>query len=218
MKKLILILAIATLATTTAFAQSVELIGRYAWMTTDANEDIEGVADRNDIRFEVDDETGYGAAINIYWSDHISTEIGASWIEPSTIVTETGDIRAVLQNEQTTIIPITAVLQYHFSPDGAWDFYIGAGGAWVIFDDFASDVAELEDDDIDRIDFDDDAGLAANVGVNVMLADNFAFNIDAKYVPLKSATTVVFGSGDATDATEISFNPLIVSAGVSWRF
>lgn len=213
-----LLLAFVVAATTVPlFGQSLELIGRFGWMTTDASQDLEGISDTNPVRLEVDDETGYGAAINVYFTNHFSAELGGWLIEPDAIVTETGDITAILLNPQT-IIPITAVLQYHFSPDGAWDLYVGAGGAWVLIDDIEGNPEDLEEEDIQRIEFDDDAGLAANLGLNVALTDTILLNIDVKYVPLESASTVVFGSGEARPGSDISFNPLIVSLGASLRF
>lgn len=218
MKRLLLLALVTAVTTVPVFGQSLELIGRYSWMTTEADETIEGTSDVNPVRFEVDDETGYGAAINFYLSSHFSTEIGVGLFEPNTITTESGDISAVLQNAEVTIIPITAVLQYHFSPDGAWDFYLGAGGAWVLFDDVEGNVDEIDEDSVRRISFEDDAGLVANLGVNLALTDTILVNIDAKYVPLKSASTVVFGSGEAQPGQDISFNPLIVSVGAILRF
>lgn len=218
MKKILLLAFVIAAMTVPVFGQSLELIGRYAWMTTEADENIEGTSDVNPVRFEVDDETGYGAAINFYLSSHFSTELGVSLFEPDTLTTESGDISAVLQNADITIVPITAVLQYHFSPDGAWDFYLGAGGAWVLFDDVEGNVDEVDEDSVSRISFEDDAGLVANVGVNLAVTDTILVNIDAKYVPLESASTVVFGSGESQPGREISFNPLVVSVGAILRF
>ncbi|MDX1584240.1 MAG: OmpW family outer membrane protein [Thermoanaerobaculia bacterium] len=218
MKKFLMTAILALMAAMPLHAQTFELIGRVAWVTTEADEQIEGESDVNPTRFEIDDEQGWGGAINIFWADHITTELGVTWVEPDTIITETSDIRAVVRNAQATILPITAVVQYHFRPDGWWDIYVGAGGAWVLFDDAANGAQEIEVDDIERIEFDDDAGLVANLGINILLADNIAANIDAKYVPLDSATTVVFASGEERSGIDVSFNPLIVSIGASWRF
>ncbi len=218
MKRLLLLALLAVVATAPLSAQTLELIGRYAWMTTKADEEIEGTSDVNPVRFEVDNDTGYGAAVNLYVTDKFSVEVGVTLVEPDTIVTETGDIRAVLQNAKTTIIPITAVLQYHFSPDGAWDLYLGGGGAWVLVDDVQGDIGDIQSDDIERIEFNDDAGFVANLGLNIAITDTILVNIDAKYVPLKSPSTIVFGSGDAQPGRDISFNPLIVSVGGVLRF
>lgn len=218
MKKPLLLALVIAAMSVPVFGQSLELIGRYAWMTTEADENIEGTSDVNPVRFEVDDTTGYGAGINFYLSDHLSTELGVSLFEPETLTTESGDISAVLQNAEITIIPITAVLQYHFSPDGAWDFYLGAGGAWVLFDDVEGNADEIDEESVRRISFEDDAGLVANVGVNLAVTDTILVNFDAKYVPLKSASTVVFGSGESQPGQDISFNPLVVSVGAILRF
>lgn len=217
MKKPMLLALVAVVTTVPLFAQSLELIGRYAWMTTEASQDLEGTSSNNPVTLEVDDERGYGAAINVYLTRNFSAEIGGWIMEPDAIVTQSGDISAALLGSHR-IIPITAVLQYHFSPDGAWDFYLGAGGAWVLIDDIEGDDDDVESEDIERIEFDDDVGLAVNLGVNIALTDTILLNIDAKYVPLEAASTVVFGSGEARPGRDISFNPLIISVGASLRF
>lgn len=217
MKRLLLLALVAVVTAVPTFAQSLELIGRYGWMTTDADQDIEGISDPNPTRLEIDNETGYGAAINLYLSNNFSVEVGGWIFEPDAIVTRTGDISAALLTPQT-IVPITAVLQYHFSPDGAWDVYVGAGGAWILIDDIEGNVDEIEQSDIERIEFDDDAGLVVNLGLNIALTDTILINLDARYVPLESASTVVFGSGESSSGADISFNPLIISAGAILRF
>lgn len=217
MKRLLLLALVAVVTAVPSFGQSLELIGRYAWMTTDADQDLEGISDPNPTRLEIDTETGYGAAINLYLSNNFSVEVGGWIVEPDAIVTRTGDISAVLLSPQT-IVPITAVLQYHFSPDGAWDLYAGAGGAWILLDDIEGNADQIDENDIERIEFDDDAGLVVNLGLNIALTDTILVNLDARYVPLESASTVVFGSGESASGADIKFNPLIISVGAVLRF
>lgn len=218
MKRFLPLALVATFAAVPAFAQTIELIGRYAWVRTDTDERLEEGMAPEGARLEIDNETGWGGAINIYWTRHFSTEIGASVVKPDTLITEDGDITAVLLNNSLTLLPITAVLQYHFSPDGPWSLYIGAGGAWTLIDDLEQGIEDIEQEDIERIEFEDHAGFVVNLGFNIKLTDNIAVNIDSKYVPVRSATKVVFATGEESEGSEIDFNPLILGLGVSFRF
>lgn len=196
-----------------AFGQ-IEVIGRAAWIDTDAHEDLEDDPDMNRVRMEVDSDSGYGLAFNFYVGDQFSVELGASVFEPDVIITETQDISGVLINRTgIEVVPLTAVLQYHFRPEGPFDVYVGAGAAYVILDD----IGGLDDAEVDSIELDEDAGFAVNLGINWLFSDAVALNVDAKYVPLESAATVVFPDRTG-EPRDVSINPLIVSAGLAVRF
>lgn len=52
------------------------------------------------------------------------------------------------------MIPITGIVQYHFNPEGRFDFHIGAGVAYVLFDEL-NDGDDLDDLEMETIDFED---------------------------------------------------------------
>jgi len=74
-------------------------------------------------------------------------------------------------NTQAEMMPVTAVLQFHFAPNGRFDPYFGAGAAYVLIDDVDTP-DELNNIDFERLDFDDDVGLALNAGLGIRLTDN----------------------------------------------
>lgn len=192
----------------------VELIPRFTWLDTDTHEFIEGSSDRSAVRLELQDDTGYGVAVNFYLGSRFSTEIGLSLIEPDVITIVSGDQSGTFINTLgTEVIPVTAVLQYHFNPDGPFDLYIGGGVAYVLVDDIKGNVDQAG---FERIEIEEDAGFAVNIGLNYWFGNAFGLNIDAKYVPLESSANVVFGSGTTT--AEVSINPLLVSGGLAIRF
>ncbi|HUO85061.1 MAG TPA: OmpW family outer membrane protein [Thermoanaerobaculia bacterium] len=197
--------------------RSWELIGWATFVSTDADHQIEGAPDRDVVRIQIDDSWGLGLGANFYFGNRWSIEVAATIVEPDFIITEMQDSVAIMINEAgTKMIPISLTLQYHFQPEGPWDPYIGVGGSWTFFEDL-----DHEDDfdqiPIDRIDFDDRAGLVLNAGIHYELSHRFGLNLDAKYVPLSSSAKVTF-SGSEVGETDISVNPLILAAGVSIRF
>jgi outer membrane protein W len=219
MKKMLLLAMIGSFAAAPAFAQRIEFIGRVAWISTTAEGVLEGRTDTNPVRIEIDDKSGWGGAVNLFLTNRFSLEVGASWVEPEVLVSVSDDIVATLRGARITMIPLTAVLQYHTGGrDRPWDLYFGAGVAYVLFSDVEGRVDEVGGGDLRRIDFENDYGVVGNVGLNLLLADHITFNLDAKYVPVKSSANAVFATGPERSPTEISINPLIISAGIGWRF
>lgn len=192
------------------FAQTrfFDLTGNAVWVDPTNSGSFEDLASPQDIDF--DPETGYGVAANVFFGDRVSVEFAVSRVDLESSVVS-GPF--VGPGGNLEMMPVTAVLQYHFAPQGFIDPYIGAGAAYVLFDDIESNGVN----NVDRIEFEDDAGLAVNAGVSFRLGPRFAINVDGKYVPLESnATAVVIGGGESEGKVDIS--PIIVSAGLSLRF
>jgi outer membrane protein W len=201
---------LALFLSTPVFAQrSFDLGVNYVWF------DPTGAGEFDDIdetEFDFDDAaTGYGASANIFFGDRISAEFAIANVNAEATARRraigggTGDV---------DMMPITAVLQFHFAPNAFIDPYIGGGAAYVLFDDFESQGVS----NIDRIDIEDDVGFAVNAGVGFRLGGRFGANIDAKYIPLEAnATAVNITNGGAAEG-RFDVSPIIISAGVSLRF
>ena len=212
MKYLIPAVLASLLLVPTAFAQSraFDLTANVVWLDPTGGGTFEDLADPADLEF--DSEIGYGLAANIFFGGRLSTEFAIARIQPDTTITRRratgGEGSGNLQ-----ITPVTAVLQFHFAPNGFIDPYVGAGAAYVLYEFDVQGVSNL-----DQIDFDDDVGLAVNAGVGIRLGDRFGINIDGKYVPLESnATAVVVGTNNERSG-QFDVSPIIISAGLSLRF
>ena len=197
-----------------AQSQNFEVTVRAAYIevTGSANqfEDLE-----QDFTAEFDTSAGYGLGFNYYFWDALSAEVTASVIEPDFAVTlfdEDGP-GAV---ESLQLIPLTAGLQYHFRRGRRLDPYIGAGAAYILFDDLQ--VEQLAQRDVESVELDDEVGFMANAGVSVGFLKRFALNIDAKYIEVKPEATVTFDRGDFVAVRQIEFSPVLISAGLAWRF
>jgi len=166
-----------------------------------------------DISF--DGKLGYGIAANIFLTDTVSLELAGSEVRPQAIL-RTRPTGFTTSGNDVKMIPLTAVLQWHLMPKSRIDLYIGAGAAYVLFDNLknASDAGNLS---VRSIDFKDDAGLALNAGLGIGLTDSLAITLDGKYVPLKSSATAVFATGPNT-TTKVKINPVMFSAGLTLRF
>ena len=91
------------------------------------------------------------------------------------------------------------------------DPYIGAGAAYVLFDN----VNGRGNLNVNKINFKDDAGLALNGGIAFRITPDCP-DRRRKYVPLESSATAVYTTGTTT--THVKINPVIFSGGLTFRF
>ena len=214
MKSFCISLALVVAVAVPAFAdRSVDITGFVTWV--DPNSEGTFDAPEDDIDVELGDEMGFGAAVNIFWGERISTELAVSQVDSPFVLAPR--VRPINVSEtEVNMIPITAVLQFHFIPEGIIDPYIGAGAAYIVFGGDVRDegnAGNLALDDIEG----DDLGLVINGGLSFRLGSNFAIVGDVKYVPTSSAARAVLNNDEGTE-TDLEVSPIIVSAGLSLRF
>jgi len=196
---------------TPLFAQrSFDLNVNYVWMDPTGAGEFEDV---DETEFDFDDAaTGYGASANIFFGDRLSAEFAIANVSAEA----SGRRRAVGGGftGDVDMMPVTAVLQFHFAPNAFIDPYIGGGAAYVLFDDFETQGIS----NLDRIDIEDDVGFAINAGVGLRLGGRFRANVDAKYIPLEAnATAVNVAPGSGVEG-RFNVSPIIISAGVGLSF
>lgn len=213
--------ALISIVGTIAFLASgqaavVDVIGRATWVDHRGdNRGLLGNPDTGDLTFKFDRRTGFGAAVNVFWLSKLSTEFAASWDRPRLDLSAENPEIPAFGLGSVQIIPVSATLQFHPWPAGRLDPYAGAGGAYAFFGGLRSD--DLKDAGLERIRFQNKAAFVANAGINVRLVRRFALNLDAKYLPLKTSSTTVFTSG-SPESIDLKIHPLILAAGLSWRF
>ena len=218
MKRAVLLLSIVSLLSApAAFAQhrSVDVIGYATWVDLNGDSTVNGPQNIDAYRVNFESDTGFGAAVNVFFTDRISTEFAASVVEPDVNVNRSGGVPSTFVGS-AQMIPITATLQFHLAPNGTFDPYIGGGAAYVLFDD-VNNGRNLSGADIQKINLKDDVGFVVNGGVSMKLSGMFGLNADVKYVPVKSSAHAVFATGPGENS-DIDVNPLMVSAGVRLSF
>lgn len=142
--------------------------------------------------------------ITYYFTDNISAELIAA-TSKHTITAGTNTLG------DAWILPPTLTLQYHFTPDEAFSPYIGAGLNYSMFygeDDAAG---------FNGLDVDGGVGYALQAGFDYWLNDNWGVNLDVKYINLDVDVDVNLGATHL-DADNVGLDPVIVGAGVSYRF
>jgi len=192
-----------------------DLNGFVVWIDPQSSDTFNSSNSNQPFNISFTGKLGYGLGANVFFGDKISIEFAASAAEPTAAFGNFGSGQA-LASTNLKMIPITAVFQYHFAPSSTFDPYIGAGGAYVLFDqlDNPGDIGHVG---VDHIDFKDDVGLALNAGLAVRLTKRVGLFFDAKYVPIETSATAVFVTGPDSEQ-RIEINPVMAAAGVSIRF
>lgn len=214
-KALLFSLLVVALALPAAAAdRSFDITANAVWVDTNSSGTFNSAAPNQPFDISFDGELGYGVAVNVFFGDKISLELAGSSVKQG--VSFPGRPRpAGSSQSDINMVPLTAVLQWHFIPNGRIDPYVGAGAAYVLFDDI-NNPSDLGND-VQRINFKDDVGLAVNAGIGIGITDHFGITVDGKYVPLKSSARAVFVTGPDTE-TKVDINPVIFSAGLTFKF
>lgn len=152
---------------------------------------------------DVEDDTGFAFTLGYRFTDKLGVELLAA--QPFK-----HDIRLNGDNiASTKHLPPTLTLQFY--PLGGTDArvqpYIGAGVNYTRFSD--------EETDIDGVslDLDDSWGAAGQLGVDLLISEHWSLNAAAWYLDIDSDAEVAGSS-----AGEVEIDPVVVMAGVGFRF
>ena len=212
MKRIIFLVAIVIQTAAPAFAAGFELEGWASWVNTNSSTAFNSSAPNQPFGISLHNKLGYGAGANVFWTDNFSTDFSLVEVRPSSRFVTTAN-GTIVSGPSLRMTPITAIAQFHFSPKGAFDPYVGAGAAYVLFDNINGPGSI----GVNKINFKNDVGLALNAGLQFGLTRGFALVADGKYVPVHSSTTAVYTSGGQT-VSKFKINPAIFSAGLAFRF
>jgi len=212
MKRSLFLFAIVVLAAAPAFAASFELEGWASWVNSNSSTSFNSNSPNQPFGVSLHNKNGWGVGANIFWSPNVSTDFSAVEIRPETRFVNTAN-GSTIAGPNLRMTPITGIIQFHFAPKGMFDPYVGGGVSYVVFDN----VSGPGSIGVNKIDFKNDVGFAANAGIQFGLTRNFALIVDGKYVPFHASATAVYNQGNTTVA-KFKINPAIFSAGAAFRF
>jgi opacity protein-like surface antigen len=145
---------------------------------------------------------GFGATAEVFWSERLSTQFAASFANPE----------AILRPENAEPVDLgtlgldiySASVHYHFAPQSRLSAYAGAGAALVV-------VGNLDDqfgDDFEAT-FDSETTFLGDAGLRYRVLSRVILDLGVTYMPLSPRSDQIEG---------VNVDPLIVTAGASWRF
>lgn len=110
-------------------------------------------------------------------------------------------------------LPPTFSIQYHFLPDGKFQPYAGAGVNYTTFT--STDPTQEAIDALGPfdLDLDDSWGLAAQLGADLMLNENWLVNLDVRWIDIDSDVSI-----DGEELGTIEIDPFVYSLNLGYRF
>ena len=196
---------LAVLAGAPAFAEKGDWQVRVRAMGVLPNEsaDIDTIGGDADISDSLVPELDITYFLSDAWAAELV--LGVTPHDVSAVGTALGDVDL----GDVTLLPPTLTLQYHFNPEGQYRPYVGAGVNYTHFfnDDLPGNSA------LTSIEYDDSFGLAAQAGVDIVVSEDWFFNIDVKYVDINTDVTI----NGAINA-DVDIDPVLFGLGFGRRF
>ncbi|HSP32936.1 MAG TPA: OmpW family outer membrane protein, partial [Thermoanaerobaculia bacterium] len=187
---------------------------------SNTNSSLDGTVNTGQFGSDIRNETGWGAGVNFYLGrTNLSTEFTYSNIQPRATLTPTNTAFQPITDLRFKMQPITGTLQLHFNPRSSVDFYLGGGGAYVMFKPSSS--FNPGNSGLTGLRFRDEWGPLVNAGLGFGFSPNFGINLDAKYMWVRANATPTFGNvtiGNVGNSSRIGVNPFVVSAGLRFGF
>ncbi|EMK6583246.1 outer membrane protein OmpW [Vibrio parahaemolyticus] len=214
MKKTICSLAVvAALVSPSVFAHKqgdfVLRVGAASVVPNDSSDKILGSQEE----LKVDSNTQLGLTFGYMFTDNISLELLAATPfshDVSTDLLGLGDIA------DTKHLPPTLMVQYYFGePQSKFRPYVGAGLNYTIFFDEGFN-NKAKNVGLTDLKLDDSFGLAANVGVDYMINDQWFLNASAWYANIETEATYKFGG--AKQKTDVKINPWVFMISGGYKF
>lgn len=214
MKRFALILSLALFATPAFCADRFfDLTGWATWVDPQSSDTFNSANPNRPFGISFNGKLGYGGGVDVFFGRSLSLAIDASVVSPQA---QFGFPGQALNSSNLRMIPITGILQWHLAPAAFIDPYLGAGAAYVLFDN-VRDFRDVGNIGVNQINFKDDVGLALNGGIGINFSPRIGITGDVKYVPLKSSATAVFATGP-NQSQRIKINPVMGSIGLTLHF
>jgi outer membrane protein len=163
-----------------------------------------------DLDIKVDDQWGVTFNITYMYTANIGVELLAALpYEHDIDLVDIGTVASVKQ------IPPTLSLQYHFMPQNVFQPYAGVGLNYTLFssEKLKGPLAgQGLDIDVDSSSF----GLAAQLGFDYKLTDQWFLNFDLRWIKIE--TDVEVTDGVDTLAAKVKIDPLVYGLHVGYRF
>src|SRR3989442_4117088 len=180
MKRLALLACVVLFAVPLAAAdRSFEITGWASWVDTNSSGTFNSTSPNQPFDINFKGKLGYGLGANIFFGSNISTEFSVVEVRPKTTFVSTSGGTVTGNNLRMT--PITAIVQFHFIPKGFIDPYVGAGAAYVLFDNLRGPGSL----GLNQINFMDNFVIAIYVSITTIFTPNVSLTVQSQTVTLK---------------------------------
>jgi outer membrane protein len=160
---------------------------------------------------------GYGidASTSVFFTNNIALELGLGIQDYKTSASSVSAISNNYSSKPTNnkkrnvyAVPMSLIMQYHIAPFGAIRPYVGAGWqyTWMLSKSQQFAISSAH-------------GYALQAGVDFAMTDDTVISIDVKryqLAPKVKFKRSLLGTSEMT--TKVNINPVIISAGIGWKF
>ena len=206
------IAVIAALLSTNVLAHKEgDFIIRAGAATVSPNDSSGAVLNDPNTEFSVDSNTQLGLTFGYMFTDNISLEVlAASPFSHNISATGLGEIA------DTKHLPPTLMVQYYFGQANS-DFrpYVGAGINYTVFFDESLNQG-AKDLGLSDLSLDDSWGLAANIGVDYMINEDWFLNAAIWYADI--GTTAKYKFNGQQFSTDVDIDPWVFMIGGGYNF
>ena len=179
------------------------------------NLNVNGSPLSQNAKVDVNNETQLGLSLTYMVQDNIGIELLAA-TPFSHKLQGKGDLSALSDFAEVKHLPPTLSVQYYpMDNASAFQPYLGVGLNYTIF--FSEKfVGAGSDAGYRNLKLDDSLGLAAQVGFDYEIADNWSVNAAVWYMDID--TTGTFTDGSLDYKIDVALDPWVYMAGVAYRF
>ncbi len=158
---------------------------------------------------EVDGGTSATFTLTYFFTPNIAFDILAALPFDHDIVLVADGVGAKVA--ETNHLPPTLSLQYHFAPDGNFRPYVGVGANWTTF--FNTDtIDDLANAGV-NLDLDDSFGVAAQVGADFLIGEDWLVNAEVRYIDIETDATL-----GGAEIGAVAIEPMVYSISIGYRF
>ncbi|MFC3532454.1 OmpW family protein [Vogesella facilis] len=199
MKKFAVAALLAALSTS-AFAAQGDILARFRITNVNPQTSVNDVLET--LKVDVNDDTIPELDFTYMFTNNIGAELilGTSKHDISASGTNIGSVK---------VLPPTLTAQYHFSPEGQFRPYVGAGINYTRFYGFKDDSGLGLS--IKKNSF----GPALQVGMDIPVSKNVFINFDVKKLWIKTKVSSSVAGGEVGT---LDINPLVTSVGIGTKF
>ena len=183
---------------TAATANTAMAVEKGDWLVRFGASNVKPKSNNHEI-VDVEAASSFTVNLSYMFTDNLSVEVLAAWPFEH-------DIRAGGQKvAETTHLPPTVSVQYHFMPKNAFKPYVGLGVNYTMF--FS------EDSILGPMDLKDSWGLAGELGVDVMLGDTWFLNGSVRYIDIDTK-----GKVGQLNLGTITIDPMVYGLHLGMKF
>jgi outer membrane protein len=168
----------------------------------DSTSSISGIGGKVDATNAVTPEVD----VSYFLTENLALELIAATTKHT--INANGTALGNLKVGTTWVLPPALTAQYHFNPRGAFSPYLGLGVNYTIFYSTSASAP------VNSLSLQDNWGFVMQAGVDWNFKGNWFANFDVKQIILSTQAKLNGGAIVAKTA----LNPLIIGAGIGYRF